>query len=261
MKHLKTLLATVVLAALPLSAQQLIVYMADGREIPVEKILARPNGDLVATANGQQVPLKREQYVRALGARPGELAQATQLIAAGDVDKAKAMLNSAIRKSAFQTWDAVAAIQLADLYAKEGNGASANRTLNTIKERYGDNAESLFPGLQLVEWKTMVAQGKGAELEPELTKLVVEAPDRATQANAQMIRGDIKAARADFKGALLDYLRTVYFYEQQPAEHEQALFKTGETFQKLGETAHAKKYFDQLKAKYPQSEFIAKIPN
>jgi len=122
------------------------VVMPGGNQVQVERILARPDGSLVVTRNGQPVNLTPEQYERAVGERPPELARAEELMAGGEADQAEDLLEEVLRKAAFQSWDGIAAARLAEMRLKAGNPIGARRPLDTLRSRYGDNTERFFPG-------------------------------------------------------------------------------------------------------------------
>ncbi|MCH8510522.1 MAG: tetratricopeptide repeat protein [Kiritimatiellae bacterium] len=243
----------------PLWAQgQPFVELANGQRVPVERILTRPGGDLVVFREGQPTELARDQYIRAVGVRPETLDRANALIGRGDAQEAIPLLEEIVRQSAFQSWDVMAGISLANLQIDAGNPASAQRTVDQLKQRYGENAMELFQQLQQVEWRTRIATRNVSGLEEELTEIVRANEDRGKVAVALLTRGDLKHQRAELRPAILDYLRAVYFHRDNENVHAQALYKAGNTFKELGETANGRKYIDQLKQRYPNSEFAAR---
>ncbi len=248
------------LAPLAAFAQSLSIELPNGQQVPVERIAARPNGSLVVTINGQPRDFTREQYVRAIGVRPPQLEEANALLAQGKREEAEAKLTEAFRSAMFQSWDAIAAVSLVNLQVEMNNASGAKRTLDTVLERYGNRATTLFPQLVPLQWRVRMAQGETTALDTELTALVDGNGDRNTQAQALLVRGDIKRKRADLKAAILDYLRVTHFYPGDDAASAEALFKVGTTFQELGENANARRYFNELREKYPQSEFSSRAP-
>jgi tetratricopeptide (TPR) repeat protein len=266
MKHLSPLSlrrgAAALLLLLPAAVSaQAYVEMANKTRVPVERISVRPaDGSMVVVREGQTINLTRDQYIRAQGIRPAQLDEAIALIAQGKSKEAQEKLNEVMRISMYQTWDVVAGVSLANLQNEDGNPIGARTTLDTLLKRYGENSTTIFPQLIPLEWRTRIAQGQVAGLEEELTTLTNDNRDRARSAQALIVRGDLKRKRADLKAAMLDYLRTTYFYSQDEAATAEALFKVGDTFRELGENANAARYFNELKTRYPTSEFAARIP-
>jgi tetratricopeptide (TPR) repeat protein len=253
--------ALLLLSATGVNAQ-LSIELPNGQSVQVQSIDARPDGTLAIIRDGQPMNLNREQYVRAIGARPPQLDEAFILIGQGNAKEAQAKLSGIIgsRSAMFQTWDVVAGVTLANLQIEANDGPGARRTLDTLMQRYGDRATTIFPQLIPLQWRTRIAQGQIAGLEEELNKIILEDKDRLRQAQAQIVRGDLKRKRSDLKAALLDYLRTAHFFSQDDAASAEALFKVGSTFQELGENANARRYFNELKERFPKSEFAARIP-
>jgi len=248
------------LAAAPATVfSQAHVIMANGQQIPVDRILSKPNGDLVVFRGGQPTDLNVGQYTRAVGVRPAELDQANVLIAQGKTADAQTLLTDVLAKSSFQSWDVVGGVTLANLQIDANNANGAVRTVETLQRRYGDTAFTLFPALQLVDWKSRIALGRTEGLEARLGAIIQDNSNRPLAAVAQLVRGDLKTKRSELKPALLDYLRTTYFYQNEPTVQSEALYKVGKTFEALGETANAQRYFRQLKEKFPDSEFSARL--
>ncbi len=261
MRTLKFLARAAFLMALPGAAfAQAYVIMANGQQVPVDRILSRPNGDLVVFRGGQPTDLSVGQYTRAVGVRPAEIDQANALIGQGKSTEAQALLTEVVTKtSPFQSWDVIAGVTLANLMIEANNPDGATRTVETLQRRYGDKAFTDFPALQLVDWKARIAKGRTEGLEDQLGKIILDNSNRPLASVAQLVRGDLKTKRSDLKAALLDYLRTTFFYENESSVQAEALFKVGKTFEALGETANAQRYFGQLKAKFPDSEFAARL--
>lgn len=245
------------LAPVRVSAQA-FVELANGQRVPVERILARPDGSLVVFRDGQPTELQRNMYIRAVGVRPETLDQANRMLARGDRDGAIPLLEQIISSSAYQTWDVVAGISLANAHIDSHNPSSAQRILNQLKTRYGDRATEIFPQLQQLEWRTRIANRQTDGLEEELTTIIRANDNRAKAASALITRGDLKHQRAELRPAVLDYMRAVLFHRDQPELHAQALFRAASTFNELGETANGRKYMNELRERHPNSEYAAR---
>lgn len=255
------LLAALTFGFLPaFVSAQAFVELPNNRRVPVERILSRLDGTLtVFTADGQST-LTRDQYLRAVGVRPPQLDQANQLIGQGRAADAIPLLNEAIRAAAFQSWDVVAGVTLANIHLENDRAIAAQEVVDSLRRRYGDRTNDLFPQLLQVEWRARIASGRVAGLEEELTQTIRSGRDRNRAAVALLTRGDMQHSRANLREAILDYLRAAYFFRANDQVHAEALFKAARTFQELGETATARRYFNELRQQHPQSEFTARIP-
>jgi lipopolysaccharide biosynthesis regulator YciM len=230
------------------------------RRVDVQRIQAKPNGELVLFREGADpITVKPGQYRRAVGVKPEEIDQAAQLMAQERNDQAAALLQRAMQESRFQSWDTRAGAMLVDLQLEEGNSAAASATLRQLKQTYGDNLIELFPEVQMVDWKVRIATGSVAGLQEDLTKAIQSAEtSRPQKAMAQLVRGDLKTRREDFESAVLDYLRTAYFYPDVTDVHAEALYKTASTFARLGDAVRANRYQQMLKSTHPDSTFAGK---
>lgn len=247
------------LCAFPVFSQQPpYVVMTGGNTVQVERILAKPDGSLTVFRSGQPIELTKAQYARAVGVRPEELDQAQQRKGEGKTDEAKRLLAEVVRQSAYQSWDVMAGVALANLELESDDSASAKRILSTLESRYGDKVSEFYPEIESVQWKTRLASGQIAGLEQELTEIAREADNRRRRAMAQLVLGDLKRRQTDDRAAVLDYLRTAYFFSNDDAVHAEALYKAADTFAALGDSARAKKYAARLEELYPTSEFATK---
>ena len=253
-----TLLLLVGLVPARVSAQA-FVELANNQRVPVERILARPDGSLVVFRDGQPTELQREMYIRAVGVRPESLDQANRMLARGDRDGAIPILEQIISSSAFQSWDVVAGISLANAHIEGHNPSGAQRVLNQLKTRYGDRATEIFPQLQQLEWRTRIANRDTQGLEDELNRIIRDNENREKVAAALISRGDLKHQRAELRPAVLDYMRVVLFHRNQAELHAQALYLTGNTFNELGETANGRRFLNQLREQHPNSEYAARV--
>jgi len=246
---------------IPALAQQPFVLLTDGRQIPVQRIVTKPQtGALVVYVEGRPpAELQRNQYVRALGVKPPEIDQAIALIAQEQNERAIKLLQTAMAKSKLQSWDVRSGTVLADLMIEEGNAAGASAVLRTLKKDYGDSLLDTFPELKLVEWKVRIATGSVAGLQEELTGIILDKESsRSEKAMAQLVRGDLKRRREEFKSAALDYMRTAYFYPEEAEIHAEALYKSADVFAEIGDAVRSRKFANELKERHPNSTFVGK---
>jgi tetratricopeptide (TPR) repeat protein len=236
------------------------IVQGNPQRVEAQRIAAKPNGDLVIYREGvDPVTLPKGQYVRAVGAKPAEIDQATALMAEGKDEQAAQLLRQAMRKSRYLSWDARAGAMLVDLQLENDDSAAASATLRQLRQTYGDKLLELYPEVQLADWKVRIATGSVAGLQEDLTRAIQnpETP-RAKRAMAQMVRGDLKTRREEFRSAVLDYLRTAYFFPDVGEVHAEALYKTATTFARLGDAVRSRKYGEMLKETHPDSTFAAK---
>lgn len=261
MKNPRTLFSVIVLMFLTgtpiglLWAQQPYIIAPNGERVDVERILARPDGSLVVTINGQPRDVTREQYTQAVGQKPEGFDEAVARAQSEGVEAAGPTLEEIMRKSAYQSWDLLAGKVLIEASLAEDNTANASRVFSQLSTRYGDTMTRVFPEMQVTQWKLRIANGDTDGLEAALTTVIREEQNRMKRGMAQIARGDLKSRRRDFSAAVLDYLRAVYFYSEIPELHAEALYKTAEAFAKIGDTGRLRTYQQTLKETYPDSRF------
>lgn len=236
-------------------AQQPHIVAPNGQRVDVDKILARPNGDLVVTINGQPRDVARGQYLRAVGVKPANFDQAVSNVLSGDYSTGASELRSIMRKSAFQGWDAQAGKVLIEAALANDKTAEASRTYKELTKRYGEDLAKVYPDMEVIVWKLKIVDGKTDGLDTELEKILKEDPSRLRRGMAQIARGDMKYRKRDFPAAVLDYLRGVYFYPDVASVHAEALFKTATTFATIGDTGRMRTYQQMLKDRYPSSPY------
>lgn len=249
------------LSLLPaLASAQAFVELVNGQRVPVDRILARPDGTLAVFRDGQSTDINRDQYIRAVGVQPEKFEEAVRLVNEGKGEQATSILNEIFRSSAYQTWDVSAGLLLIQVNLDANSVVSAQQTLEQLKRRYGDRTFSLFPDLQAREWSIRIAGGQISGLEEELTGVIKASDNRQLVGGALLARGDLKQARTQLRPAILDYLRAAHFYRGQEEIHAQALLKAGQVFTQLGETANARKFFTELRSSFPNSSYAARVP-
>lgn len=243
-----------------LAHAQAFVELVNGQQVPVDRILSRPDGTLAVFRDGQSTDIARDQYIRAVGVQPERFDEATRLVNEGRRAEALPILNEIFRASSYQTWDVSAGLLLITVHLEEENVSAAQQTLEQLRRRYGDTAYTLFPDLQAKDWSIRIAGGQIADLEAELTAVIRDSENRDLVGHALIARGDLKLARTELRPAVLDFLRAAHFYRGQEDIHAQALLKAGQVFTQLGETANARRFLTELRTRYPESAFAARAP-
>lgn len=241
-----------------LVSAQAFVELVNGQQVPVDRILSRPDGTLAVFREGQSTDIPRDQYVRAVGVKPERMDEATRLVSEGKGSEAVSILNEIFRSSSYQTWDVSAGLLLIRVHIDGNNVVSAQQSLEQLKRRYGERTFTLFSDLQAKEWAIRIAGGQISGLEEELSGVIKDSSNRALVGRALVSRGDLKLARTQLRPAVLDYLRAAYFYRGQENIHAPALLKAGQVFTQLGETANARKFLAELRNLYPDSAYAAR---
>lgn len=237
-------------------AQQPHIVSPNGQRVDVEKIRARPNGDLVVTMlDGQPREVAKGQYLRAVGVKPDGFDEAVAQILGGDYDTGASELRGIMRKAQFQSWDAQAGKVLIEAALANGKTADATRTYKQLTDRYGQDLAKVYPDMEVLVWKINIVNGDTDGLDDKLTTILKEDPSRLRRGMAQIARGDMKYRTRDFQAAVLDYLRGVYFYPDVASVHAEALYKTAEAFAAIGDTGRMRTYQQQLKQQYPNSPY------
>lgn len=255
--------AFVAAAGATASGQAFVVVENQGetRRVEVQRIATRTSdGELVLyREDADPITVKPGQYRRAVGVKPPELDEAIQEANGGNTQKAVSLLREVMKKSRFQSWDARAGTLLVDFLLEEGDTRAAASVLRQLEQTYGDDLTDLYPETQLVEWKVKIATGSISGLQEDLTEKIHDPETgRELKAMAQMVRGDLKSRREEYRSAVLDYLRTAYFYPDVEEVNAEALYKTADTFDTMGDAVRSRKYRQRLQERHPDSSFAGK---
>ncbi len=99
---------------------------------------------------------------------------------------------------------------------------------------------------------TFYHQGKYPQAEARFEEFLAESPQSELSDNAQFWIGAARFERGDFNGALAAFRRTV---ERYPAANKvpDALYKMGESFERLNERGQALAVYDELVRRYPDT--------
>ncbi len=80
------------------------------------------------------------------------------------------------------------------------------------------------------------------------------------KARALIGAGDAEAAKKDFNKALGNYVKVTLFYEALQDVAPEAFFKSAQMNEKIGKAEEAKKLYQQLKTRYPNSPWAKQAP-
>jgi tol-pal system protein YbgF len=99
---------------------------------------------------------------------------------------------------------------------------------------------------------TFFHQGKYAQAEARFEEFLAESPASELSDNAQFWIGAARFERGDFPGALTAFRRTVERYPNANKVPD-ALYKMGQTFERLGENGQALAVYDELARRFPDT--------
>lgn len=227
------------------------VTLKDGREVE-GKLRVQSNGDVVVeSAVGRQV-ISKAQIARVVGDKPAEFDAAMDLLKAKKYSAAILVLEKIVSAHRGLGWDQKALQVLGQAYMLNGDPA---KSVSSYAKLLALNKD---PGFEVIlNYCEALLASKGYEkLDAHIDQIVAKAP-RHLAAQAQIIRGDAKAARGQWDNAVLDYMRTVILYSAQEDLQPEALFKTANALTELGDK-RAKDYFKRVASEYPDSAYAAR---
>ena len=155
-------------------------------------------------------------------------------------------------------WDLRAARYLADAYLAAGN---ADKALESCTAVVRADPETAYKGeLAPIFWKVLVKLGKKDQLEKLLVKAATSG-DRYSSGAALIGRGDLILAGGEsadsLRAALVDgYLRVALMYTDGKIAEQlrpEALAKSAQCFEKIGQAGRADQLRGELKRLYPNS--------
>ena len=155
-------------------------------------------------------------------------------------------------------WDLRAARYLADAYLASGN---ADKALESCTAVVRADPETAYKGeLAPIFWKVLVKLGKKDQLEKLLVKAAATG-DRYSSGAALIGRGDLILAGGEsadsLRAALVDgYLRVALMYTDGKIAEQlrpEALAKSAQCFEKIGQAGRADQMRGELKRLYPNS--------
>ncbi|MDA0323582.1 MAG: hypothetical protein O2923_12830 [Verrucomicrobia bacterium] len=188
--------------------------------------------------------------------QPKEFAQAVKMIAGGSSAGAIPLLKEVMRSFYKLEWDRRAKPLLAEAYFKAGDSRAAVRECEEIFEDPTLEVSSQLTKLYL----TALHSSKDYEKIETMIVKMIGTGSRGSAAMAQMFRGDIFVEQKKYNEALSKgYLRTAEFFQDIKEVQPQALAKTIECYEKLGESKKAETFRKRLLAKYPRSEYARKL--
>ena len=184
--------------------------------------------------------------------RPAGYDKAVEAVQRGQGAGAIPVLEKIVKDYKMLQWDKPAGRYLVEAYLAANRVEDAYKTASGI---VSDDKSAAYSGeLAPAYWQTLLKLGKMQQLESALKKAAA-AGDRATSAEALLVRGDIIINQGGdtpdvLKQALTDaYLRVALMYPDEPCRQVRAnaMMKCAACFDKLGMAARAESMRSQAK--------------
>lgn len=196
-------------------------------------------------------------------AEPAGWAQAVEKVEKGQAASSIAYFAGIVKKYNHLQWDLRAARYLADAYMASGNADKAYEACTAIERA---DPEVAYKGeLAPIYWKVLVKLGKKEKLEKLLVKAAASG-DRYSSGAALISRGDLILASGEshdsLRAALVEgYLRVALMYTDGKIAEQlrpEALAKSAQCFEKIGQAGRADQMRGELKRLYPNSPWAKK---
>lgn len=267
----KIALALAVLAAFPAAAQQAakpqspafpgVVQLKSGAEVKgAIRWMPQARKYVVSMRKGEQTisqDIAVNDVLKVQVPKPEKLDAAVNAVKAGKSSAAVPVLESIVRQYAMLGWDEPAARWLAKAKLDTGDAAAAIAICEGIIKTKPSAA--YIGEVAPTYWAALLKTDKKAKLNDLLVKAISNGDENASAA-ALVMRGDILMEQKEPFNALKDgYLRAVLLYERSAEVQPEALYKAAKAFEALSKNADAQKMRDQLRKRYPKSEWAAKL--
>lgn len=242
--------------ALPASAAYVI--RADGQRVDGSDIRLKPTGEVVLTTARGQMFFTAGQYRQAVADKPADYDKAVQLVNSRKYDEAIPLLSGVAGRLRGLYWDEAAGLLLMQCAMAKGDGTAAVAAYDRLVA--GNPALAEKDNVEEAYHQALIAAKQFDRLEPMLKKALA-GTSRLDAAHAQMAYGDLHAAQNRLEEAAMDYLRTALLFRDVKTETElqaEALFKAGETLQKMRDERGAQHCFQELLQLYPGSRAAEK---
>jgi TolA-binding protein len=252
----KLFCALIALAAVsPLCAQRYI--LKDGRILNSADVTFK-DGNLVRplAGGGGEVSFPIAQVVRLDWPEPEELAQARQLIVAGQGAEAEQKITPLYRQFApFSklpgSWWGDAALIRARALLVQQKTADAERAARELISGSTDN--DLVSSAQLILARVQMNLNKPDIADAMLDEITRKDVSSETAASAAILRGDIAYGRKEFEKALELYLLVPVFHGTEDALMPTALLGSARSYRGYGDTARAERAYLDIIVTYPES--------
>ncbi|MEJ2633724.1 MAG: tetratricopeptide repeat protein [Calditrichia bacterium] len=109
-----------------------------------------------------------------------------------------------------------------------------------------------------IELARIYSDQKKIEDAQNLLNQVIKDRNDELAAEAQKVLGDVYFNAGNYNEALTSYLRVKYVYQAYPGWVARALYAAGNTYEKLGQPAEAKKVYQEIVDKFPTEKISDK---
>lgn len=230
------------------------IITPQGKKIMGKSLKADESGQLILTTGEGQMtfPKGTKFFVD----EPPVYAKAKKMIQAMQYDEAIRALKGIVKDYYGLGWDHRARLLLpAAYFGKKDyqNTIAACEAVFKSSPQARKDDEIVIPYLE-----SLAQTGNADKLHAALNELV-PVVGRKAAARAQMMRGNIFFNSANYEKALLDFMRTADFFRDVTETAPEALFRTAECLEKIGD-ARAEEYYRRLKKDYPTTAWAAKVP-
>lgn len=238
-----------------------IVKMKNGAEIK-GAVRWMPQGRkyIVARRQGEQtitMDVDLDEVMSVMVQKPEKLDVAIAAVKAGRSQQAIPVLEDIVKRYAMLNWDEPAARYLAKAKLDTGDAAAAIAICEGIIKT--KPAAAYLGDVAPTYWEALLKTDKKAKLKELLVKAIANG-DANDSAAALVMRGNILMEEKEPFNALKDgYLRAVLLYERCVEVQPEALYRAAKAFEALSKNAEAQKMRDQLRKRFPKSEFASKI--
>lgn len=268
---MKKLLATLILAAsatVSALAADIVGTITDaqGTHKGVVRYSMKSKTYFVQTKQGGtllEVEISPADVVAMDIAAPNGWDKAIERVANGQGASAIKYFDSVVKAYNHLQWDLRAARYLADAYLAMGNVDKASDSCTAVVRA---NPEAAYKGeFAPIYWKVLLQLGKKDMLEKLLAKAATDG-DRYSSGAAFIGRGDLILASGEsaesIRVALVDgYLRVALMYTDGKVADQlrpEALAKSAQCFEKIGQAGRADQMRAELKRLYPASQWANK---
>jgi len=244
--------------------------------LAVEGVITMPNlnkrtGDIKWSARDKayvfkergstvELTMKPDEIVDVQVPRPRELDNAIAAIQQGNAASVVSVLEKLATEYLMLHWDKVATRYLAEALVQSGKADEAIRVCEKV---IAADPEAAYLGeMAPAYWQALIKRDRVSRVE-ELLARAISSGDRLASANALIARGDMIRTTGDTaeiaRKALRDgYLRVITLYKSERAAQPEALYKSAQCFEKIGQAARADQLRTQLKGEFAASEWARK---
>ena len=208
-----------------------------------------------------ELTMKPEEIADIAIPRPAELDAAIDMIKQGNAAGAVPILEKLAADYLMLQWDKSATRYLAEALVQSGKADEAIRVCERV---IALDPEAAYLGdMAPAYWQALIKRDRATKVEDLLLKAIASG-DRLSSANALIARGDLirslggDTAEAARKALRDGYLRVVTLYRAERAAQPEALYKSAQCFEKIGQVARADEMRTRLKGDFGASEWASK---